>query len=277
MKRPLIVAILFSLNFLLLTPVLAVDVPDGWQPGDSGIIEEPTEPARSVSAYNLHVDTPTLSRGYTAKPFNGNFRVGIFPEVLNEETDIVFKEFSQPELWHPVPFAMEYQTNIYEYDIKNQAAFKNEKPVIIEIKYPEGTPANKEAYFWNKPTGEWVLMPTEDFPSENKVRAIIHLPYARIALFAYPDKMEYGYASWYKYKDCDCAASTEYPKGTELEVTNLDNNKMIIITVNDYGPEKEIHPNRNIDLDLTAFKKIADKTLGIIPVRVVPVNPINSP
>ncbi|MFH1173202.1 MAG: septal ring lytic transglycosylase RlpA family protein [bacterium] len=276
MKRPIIVTSLFCLNLLLLSPVLAVDVPADWQSGETGAIVDPLisvePPLRSVETYNLHVDTPTLSRGYTAEPFDGQFRVGIFPEVLNQETDIVFKEFSQPDQWHPAPFAMEYQTNIYEYDIKNQAAFKNEKPVIIEIKYPKGTPANKQAYFWNKPTQSWVLMPTTDLPLENKIRAIIHLPYARIALLAYPPIMEYGYASWYKYKDCDCAASVDYAKGTQLEVTNLDNNKMIIVTVNDYGPERDKHPERNIDLDVLAFKKIGDKTLGIIRTRVVPVN-----
>ena len=178
-------------------------------------VDLPSEQVESnVETHNLFVDTPTLSAGYTAEPFGGQFRVGIFPEVLSEETEIVFKKFSRPETWHDAPFAMSYVTDIYEYDIKNQAAFKNKKPVIIEIKYPAGAPGDKQAYFWNKPTESWVLMPSEDFPRENKVRAIIHLPYARVAIFAYPPKMAYGYASWYKYQGCDCAASPDYPKGT---------------------------------------------------------------
>jgi len=262
---------LISLTLLLTSTLAAqaVDVPADWQAGEAGIIAEPTEPERSVAIYDLFIDTPTLARGYTVEPFAGDFKVGIFPEVLSEETIITFKRFSQPAKWHEAPFAMAYQTDIYEYDIKNQAAFKNEKPVIIEIKYPAGTPINKDAYFWNKPTQEWILMPTEDFPEEHKVRAIIHLPYARIALFAYPSKMEYGYASWYAYKNCDCAASPDYPKGTLVEVTNLNNNKMVIVEINDYGPERNIFSNRNIDLDVMAFKKIADKSLGVIPTRVV--------
>ncbi len=255
MKR----VIIFAFFLLITWPVQAVALP--------------------VETFELFIDTPTLAKGYTAEPFAGQFRVGIFPEVLSEETNITFKKFSQPEQWHPAPFSKQYLTDIYEFDISNKAAFKNTKPVIIEIKYPENSPklkaampTGRQAYFWNKPTNEWVLMPTEDLPEENKIRAIIHLPYARIALFAYPPTMEYGWASWYAYRGCDCAASPDFKKGALVEVTNLDNYKMIIVKINDYGPEREKHPERAIDLDVTAFKKIADKKLGVIKVRVVPVN-----
>ena len=46
---------------------------------------------------------------------------------------------------------------------------------------------------------------------------------------------------------------------------------MIMVMVNDYGPERNIHPERNIDLDIEAFKKIADRRLGVIRTRVTPV------
>lgn len=256
--------ILFNLSLM---PALAVDMPEDWQPSTVA----PSNEELKVEIYNLFVDTPTLSKGYTAEPFGGNFRVGIFPEVLSVETNITFKEFSRPEQWHPAPFGRIYLTDIYEFDISNKEAFKNKKPVIIEIKYPENSPKLKEAYFWNKPTEEWVLLPTEDFFEENKIRAVIHLPYARVALLAYPPVMEYGMASWYAYKNCDCAASPDYAKGKFLEVTNLDNNKVIMVMVNDYGPERGKHPDRAIDLDVTAFKKIANKRAGLIRVKVVPI------
>lgn len=264
--------ILFNLSLM---PALAVDMPEDWsasQSSEQSAVTTLSAEELEVETYNLFVDTPTLAKGYTAEPFGGDFRVGIFPEVLKEETNITFKNFEQPEKWHPTPFSKIYLTNIYEFDISNKEAFKNAKPVIVEIKYPANSPAYKEAYFWNKPTEEWLPLPTENFPEEHKVRAVIHLPYARIGLFTTPTIMEYGMASWYAYKKCDCAASPDYPKGKFLEVTNLDNNKVIMVMVNDFGPEREKHPDRAIDLDVTAFKKIASKRAGLIKVRVVPIN-----
>jgi rare lipoprotein A len=76
--------------------------------------------------------------------------------------------------------------------------------------------------------------------------------------------MEFGAASWYKYKNCDCAASPDYPKGPRLKVTNLDNNKSLIVKVNDWGPERDKHPERVIDLDKTAFKKLGSLSRGIL-------------
>ncbi|MEK7097483.1 MAG: hypothetical protein AAB906_01395, partial [Patescibacteria group bacterium] len=66
-------------------------------------------------------------------------------------------------------------------------------------------------------------MPTTDFPDKKFVRSLIHLPYARIAVFENPNALTVGKASWYKYKSGNYAASPDFPKGTKLRVTNLDN------------------------------------------------------
>ena len=42
-----------------------------------------------LEIYKLNIDTPTLQRGYTMSAFDGHVRVGIFPEVLAVETDVV--------------------------------------------------------------------------------------------------------------------------------------------------------------------------------------------
>lgn len=68
--------------------------------------------------------------------------------------------------------------------------------------------------------------------------------------------MSIGDASWYKYKNCMCGASPDYPKGTKLNVKDLDTGKSIVITVNDWGPERNIFPNRVIDLDVVAFEAL---------------------
>ena len=85
-------------------------------------------------------------------------------------------------------------------------------------------------------------------------------------------RMTEGKASWYRYKNGLFAASPDYPKGSVLKVTNLSNGKIIEVTVNDFGPERNIHPDRVIDLDFVAFSALASTGAGIIDVKVEPIS-----
>jgi len=80
-----------------------------------------------------------------------------------------------------------------------------------------------------------------------------------------------GIASWYSYCGGLFAASTKFKKGSILRVINPANNKYVDVIVNDYGPNKRKHPNRIIDLDMIAFKKIASPKLGLIKIIVQPL------
>jgi hypothetical protein len=81
--------------------------------------------------------------------------------------------------------------------------------------------------------------------------------------------MRSGMASWYRYKNCLCAASPDVPKGTRLKVSRQDDpSRFVIVTVNDYGPDRRIHPERVIDLDYVAFAKIANPRGGVLAVNV---------
>jgi uncharacterized protein YabE (DUF348 family) len=77
-----------------------------------------------------------------------------------------------------------------------------------------------------------------------------------------------GGASWYAYKDCDCGAHNRYPRGTWLRVTNLLDGSRVMIKTNDWGPDPAVHPERVVDLDAVAFRKLAPLWKGVIPVRV---------
>lgn len=78
-----------------------------------------------------------------------------------------------------------------------------------------------------------------------------------------------GLASWYRYKGCDCAASPDYPKGTILKVSRQDDSsRFVLVKVNDYGPDRSIHPERVIDLDRVAFQKIGNPRGGVMAVTV---------
>lgn len=87
------------------------------------------------------------------------------------------------------------------------------------------------------------------------------------------DFMRSGGASWYKYKNCRCAASPDFPKGTRLRVRSVaDPKKYTVVRVNDFGPERNIFPDRAIDLDAVAFKELAPLGAGIIRVTVEPIS-----
>lgn len=93
-----------------------------------------------------------------------------------------------------------------------------------------------------------------------------------------------GYASWYgsmfhgkltsnreKYNLFGMtAASPNLPLPTFVQVTNLANNKTVIVKVNDRGPFEK---NRLIDLSWAAAKKLGFDNHGVAKVRVVAIDP----
>lgn len=85
--------------------------------------------------------------------------------------------------------------------------------------------------------------------------------------------MKSGSASWYKYKNCRCAASPDFPKGTRVKVTSLLTGKSAVVRINDWGPERDKFPDRVIDLDKLAFKEFAPTGAGLINVTVQPLTP----
>ncbi len=86
--------------------------------------------------------------------------------------------------------------------------------------------------------------------------------------------MRSGIASWYAYKGCLCAASPDVPKGTRMKVSRQDDpNTFTVVTINDYGPDRSIHPDRVIDLDKVAFSRIGNTRGGVLAVDVEVLDP----
>ncbi len=61
------------------------------------------------------------------------------------------------------------------------------------------------------------------------------------------------------------AAHRTLPLGTKVRVTNLKNNKSVVVKINDRGPFIE---GRIIDLTRYAFSKIGDTAQGLIKVKI---------
>ncbi len=62
------------------------------------------------------------------------------------------------------------------------------------------------------------------------------------------------------------AAHPSLPLGTKAEVTNLENNKKVEVTINDRGPYAK---DRAIDLSSAAAKKLDMKKSGVTKVKIV--------
>ena len=60
-----------------------------------------------------------------------------------------------------------------------------------------------------------------------------------------------------------------YPFGTQVQVTNINNGRSVLVTVTDRGPAKRlVKKGRIIDLSKKAFTILAPLSQGIIPVEI---------
>lgn len=122
-----------------------------------------------------------------------------------------------------------------------------------------------------------------------KRKIILFLPLlALLNISAFAQKAQVGKASFYAdafnhrktasgerfCMDSFTCAHNLYPFGTWLRVTNLKNNKSVVVRVNDRGP---FRPPRVIDLSKAAAKKIDMYTAGVATVRIEKISRPDEP
>lgn len=249
---------------LLILSVLSISA--GFVYADDGIVNNS---AQSVNKeYHINLDKPTIAKGYTVSAFDSGLKLSLVPGILSDDTGVdVLKLNEKMEM----PWRLDRASEIYQYEFLNKAAYDNHKPFYIQFSYDEQTNDYKQVFFYDKNYAAWRPLPTKDYPKKKFVRSLIHLPFARIAVFSYPDVLTSGKASWYKYKGGNFAASPDFPKGSRLRVYNMENNKFVDVEINDYGPERSLHPDRAIDLDKAAFARLAPISQGAIGVYIEPL------
>ena len=225
--------------------------------------------ALNKEPFSIFLDEATIQKGYTVSAFSDELKLSLVPGILNQGTDVLIEEIS--DMNQNLPWGLDILSPILQFEFKNKAAYDNHKPFYIQFSYQSSNPHYKQVFFYDKNYNAWRPLPTWDFPEENFVRSLIHLPYARIAVFSYPDLLSVGQASWYRYKGGDFAASPDFPKGSVLRVKNIANGKFVDVTINDFGPDRGLFPDRVIDLDRVAFKKIASPGEGLIKVSLEPL------
>jgi serine-type D-Ala-D-Ala endopeptidase (penicillin-binding protein 7) len=161
----------------------------------------------------------------------------------------------------------EYSTLTPIFKIKNEKLV-NGKTYSVEISYSKKDNNYKRAFYFDKIKNVWKPLPTVDNPKTNKVKVEIPFASVDLAIFSHNTILTVGRASWYNYKKGLFAASPDFGKGSILRVYNLANGKYVDVTINDFGPERSTHPDRVVDLDKVAFKKIAATSVGTINIRI---------
>jgi len=231
------------------------------QTSNNGVVE--------TKQYFIDLDKETIAKGYTVVAYDDQIKLSLIPGILDESTGVDVWELHETL---NEPWQFDRVSQVYQFEFRNKIAYDNQKPFIIQIKYNSTDDNLKQVYYFDKNFNSWRPLPTKDYFGEQMVRAYIHLPFARIAVFSNPEVMAVGNASWYAYKNGNFAASPDFPKGSILRVTNLENNQSVEVEINDWGPDRSVHPDRVIDLDKLAFKKIASLGDGIIKVGVEPIS-----
>lgn len=221
--------------------------------------------------YYINLDKDTIAKGYTVSAFDDSLKLSLVPEILDESTGVDVVELNEKM---DMPWQLEKLSAVYQFEFRNKAAYDNHKPFYIQFSYATSSDYYKQVFYFDKNFDSWRPLPTTDFPDKKFVRSLIHLPYARIAVFENPNALAVGKASWYKYKSGNYAASPDFPKGSKIRVYNTDNGKFVDVTINDYGPDRRIHPDRVIDLEKNAFAKISSLGSGIANVRIEPLSVI---
>ncbi|MEI6596876.1 MAG: RlpA-like double-psi beta-barrel domain-containing protein [bacterium] len=231
---------------------------------------ETAEPQENRS-YFINLDKETINKGYTISAFDNAIKLSLAPGILSESTGVDAFELNEVI---DSPWQLERISKVYQFEFRNKSAYDNSRPFNIQLSYDKASDYYKQVFYYDKNYSSWRPLPTIDYPDKSFVRSLIYLPFARIAVFANPEALVMGQASWYKYKGGLFAASPDFPKNSKLRVFNMSNNKFVDVTINDFGPERKLHPNRVIDLDKVAFAKIASTGAGIINVRVQPLSVI---
>lgn len=170
------------------------------------------------------------------------------------------------------PWNFSFLSSVYQFDFSDKGVnYDRAQPLKISIKYEKENESYKQIMFYDGGQKRWRPLPSIDDPVKKVVSANIHLPFARVALMSNDQVMTVGQASWYRFKGGLFAASPDFARGSVLKVTNLVNGKSVNVTINDYGPDRRLYPERVIDLDAIAFSKIASTRDGLIKVKIEPI------
>lgn len=232
----------------------------------SPVLAEEQGPEAVVNqTFTASIGETSLDKDLSFSAFNDELQVGFPKGRFLKPTVITLSKI--PEV-NTLPQGLTMIGQMYQIDVPADSFVKGK--YYISIKSSTSN-AYKQVYFYDKNLG-WRPLETNENFAKGVISTAATFPFLRFAVFEDSKKLMKGDASWYKYKNGLFAASPDFPAGTKLRVINLDNKKFVDVTVNDYGPDRSVHPERVIDLDAVAFKRLAPLGQGTVKVAVEKIN-----
>jgi D-alanyl-D-alanine endopeptidase (penicillin-binding protein 7) len=198
----------------------------------------------------------------------GNFKLSYEDMAFTASTTLTVTSTPLTGGW---PWQWSALTPAYDFAVSSVGAYNPGQPFGLKINYGSVNNYEKQIFIYDDYSASWEPITTTDDPKNKTVSATIEMPVGRAIVLFNPDVLTVGWASWYKFKGGLFAASPDFTKGSTLRVYNIDTNKSIDVTVNDWGPDRSKHPDRVVDLDYQAFQKIADTGSGLVKVRIEPL------
>lgn len=171
-----------------------------------------------------------------------------------------------------LPLDWQSLTPVHNYAFETNGFYDPSRPMTIRFNYEGSNQDLKQIFAFDWASRRWLPLPTKDYPDQGYATAPTKSTHDRLVLMSRPGVMTVGQASWYRFKNGLFAASPDFARGSVLRVHNLDNGLFVDVTVNDFGPDRRVHPDRVIDLDRVAFSQIASPADGLARVKVEPLS-----
>lgn len=219
---------------------------------------------------SVPVDQSSVDNGARFETLEQGLIAELSPKQITKPGMIEFMQLDIPIDSHmDTPNGFIKVAPVIEYKLRN-TQLKRKQEIKLTIPFQSDLQFKKFAFYWSYKKQAWREVESVTDLKAKTVTLTMSLNNTRI-LVTDTDPMVQGHASWYRFKKCMCAASPDYPRGSQLLVTNLNKGESILVKVNDWGPERDLFPLRVIDLDLVAFEKLGKRGAGVLTnIRVVP-------
>lgn len=157
-------------------------------------------------------------------------------------------------------------SKVCEIALPDETEYTTSKRVTVFFKH-EPTEFRPRIYTWDQTKSTWKSHESTMNRKTWVVSAEIPFQKQYVAVFAEETSEYIGTASWYRHTRYPMGSATNiFPLGTKLKVTNRDTGKEVMVTVTSTWTNKD--KKRVIDLVRTAFEKIANPSVGLIPVII---------
>ncbi len=230
------------------------------------VFEEPL-PSHERKSFDFLADDAAL--GQTVGFEDGTIYVEMTENSVDSRTLVTLKDVDT--LPGEIPAGHRLVSQVFAFHIYTERQPILLRPINVNISYYSPNLNAKCLKYWDGNKQEWVSLPSAVDYDNWRVRGAIHLSYAIVAVFESDEfQAQEGIASWYYISEHPYgAANNDFDFDTRLLVTNLENNRTVIVTVVDRGP---FVPGRIIDLSKKAFGDLANTSQGVIRVRVEKIN-----